>query len=82
MHRRTWDAKMNAAMVIQGLRGRPVTAICHAYRMSQSLSDQWREQCLAQAPKTFEVHQHARQEARLEHAHSTRKKLVGEWRLE
>ena len=79
MHRRTWDAKIKAAMVIQGLQGRPGAEICHEYRMSQALSDQWRDQFLAHAPKAFEVHQHTRKAARLGHANSKLKKLVGEW---
>jgi transposase-like protein len=82
MPRRAWDAKMKAAMVIQGLQGRPVADICHEYQMSQSLYDQWRDQLLAHAPKAFEVHQHTRKEARLGHEHSKLKKLVGELRLE
>ena len=82
MHRRTWGAKLNATIVIQGLQGRPIAEICNEYQMSQSLSYQWRDQSLAPAPQAFEVHQHSRQEARLGHEHSTLKKRVGELRRE
>lgn len=82
MHRRTWDAKITAAIVIQGLQGRPVAEICTEYQISQSLYYQWRDQFLAHAPKAFEVHQHTRKEARLEHENSKLKKLVGELLLE
>ena len=82
MHRRTWDAKIKATIVMQGLQGRPVAEICNEYQISQSLYYQWRDQFLAHAPEAFEGHQHTRKEARLEHENSKLKKLVGELLLE
>jgi putative transposase len=29
MQKRTWDAKTKALIVIEGLKGKPVTEICH-----------------------------------------------------
>jgi transposase-like protein len=82
MQHRKWDAKTTARIVIQGLQGRPVAEICHEYQMSQSLYDQWRDPCLAHAANAFEVHQHPRQEARLERENTMLKKRVGELTVE
>lgn len=82
MKRRQWDAKTKATIVVQGLQGRPVAEICNEYQISQSLYDQWRDQCLAHAAKAFEVHQQSRVQARLEHENAKLKKLAGELLLE
>jgi transposase-like protein len=65
MKRRQWDAQTNTRMVIEGLQGKPVAELCHAYQISQSQSDQWRDQVLANASRAFEVHQDTQKEARL-----------------
>jgi hypothetical protein len=49
MKRRQWDAQTNTRMVIEGLQGKPVAELCHAYQISQSPYDQWRDQFLANA---------------------------------
>ena len=36
MTRRKWDAKTKATIVLEGLKGKPVTAICSEYRISQA----------------------------------------------
>jgi transposase-like protein len=58
MHRRTWDADAKAMIVIQGLQGKPVADLCHAYQISQSLYDQWRDQFLTHASRAFDDQQH------------------------
>jgi transposase len=63
MHRRQWDAKTKARIVLHGLQGTPVAELCTEHQISQSLYDQWRDQFLAHADKAFEVHQYARKEA-------------------
>jgi transposase-like protein len=82
MQRRTWDAALKAKIVIQGLQGRPVAEVCHEYQISQSLYDQWRDQCLANAARTFEAQQYDRKEARLARENARRKTLGGELTLE
>jgi hypothetical protein len=82
MHRRKWDAKTNAMIVLQGLQGKPVAVICNEDQSSPSPSYQWRDQCLAHASHAFEGPQHGRQEARLAQETARRKKLVGELTLE
>jgi transposase-like protein len=82
MHKRTWDAKVKALIVIEGLKGKPVADICHEHQIRQSQYYQWRDQLLAHAAQACEVHQHTRKEARLEQANTQLKRLVGELTLE
>jgi transposase-like protein len=64
MHRRQWDAKTNARIVLEGIQGKPVAEICHEHQSSQSQYSQWRDQFLAHAAHAFEAPQHTRTEAR------------------
>jgi transposase-like protein len=82
MHRRNWDAKTKAMIVLEGLKGKPVAEICTEHQISQSLYYQWRDQFLVHAAHAFEVDQHTRKEARLEQENTRLKKLVGELLLE
>jgi transposase len=59
-----------------------VAEICTEHQLSQSPYYQWRDQFLAHAAQAFEVHQHTRREAHLEHENSRLKTLVGELTLE
>jgi Transposase len=43
MHRRKWDAKTKAMIVIEGLRGKPAAEICTEHHMSQVQYYQWRD---------------------------------------
>jgi transposase-like protein len=78
MQRRQWDAKTNALIVLEGLKGKSVAEICTEHQISQSLYYQWRDQFLAHAANGFEVYQHSRREARLEQENAKLKNLVGE----
>jgi transposase-like protein len=78
MRRRTWDAQTKALIVLEGLKGTPVAERCPEHQLRQSPSDQWRDQCLANAAQAFEVQQHTRQEAHLEQEHARLKPRVGE----
>jgi transposase-like protein len=82
MKKRTWDAKTKAMIVIEGLKGKSVAAVCNEHQISQSLYYQWRDQCLAHAARAFEVHQHIRKEARLELENAQLTNLVGELMFE
>lgn len=81
MKRRKWDANTKAPIVLEGLKGKPVTAICHDYHISQA-HYQWRDQFLSNAPKAFEVAQQTERETRLQHENARLKRLVGELTLE
>jgi transposase-like protein len=82
MHKRTWDAKTKAMIVLEGLKGKPVAEVCTEHQISQSQYYQWRDQCLAHAAQALEVQQHTRKEARLEQENARLKNLVGELLLE
>jgi transposase-like protein len=82
MHKRKWDAKTTAMIVLEGLKGKPVAEVCTEHQISQSQYYQWRDQFLAHAAQAFEVHQHTRKEARLEQENARLKNLVGELLLE
>jgi transposase-like protein len=64
--RRKWDAKTKATIVLEGLKGKPVTVICQDYHISQAQYYQWRDQFLTNAGKPFEVAQQTEREARLQ----------------
>ena len=74
MHRRKWDAKTKAMLVLEGLKGKPVAEICTEHQISQSQYYQWRDQFLAHASKAFEVHHDHHKEARLERENARLKK--------
>ena len=82
MHKRKWDARTKALIVIEGLKGKPVAEICNEHQINPSQYYQWRDQCLANAAQAFESHQHTRQEVRLAHENTQLKRLVGELTLE
>jgi transposase-like protein len=82
MKRRKWDAHTKAMIVIEGLKGKPVAALCTEHQISQSLYDQWRDQFLAQAAKAFDDPQRTRKAARLQQEHARLKPLVGELTFE
>jgi transposase-like protein len=82
MHRRKWDAKSKALIVLEGLKGKPVVEICTEHQISQSQYYQWRDQFLANAARAFETPQYTRKDAHLEQENARLKKLVGELTLE
>lgn len=82
MKRRKWDAKTKSTIVLEGLKGKLVVTICQDYQISQAQYYQWRDQFLANAPKTFAVVQQTEREARLQRENTRLKNLVGELTLE
>ena len=82
MHRRKWDSKTKALIVLQGLKGKPVAELCIEHQISQAQYYQWRDQFLANASKTFDIHQQTQREARLEQENARLKKMVGELTME
>ena len=76
MPRRKWDARTKALIVLQGLKGTPVSTLCTEHQLSQAQYYEWREQFLANASKAFEVHQQADQVQRLERRRLCRRILL------
>lgn len=44
------SAKQRSQIVIEGLRGQPLTDLCHKYGISESQYYQWRDEFLARVP--------------------------------
>ena len=82
MQRRKWDSKTKVLIVLQGLKGKPVAELCIEHQISQAQFYQWRDQFLANASKTFDIHQQTQREARLEQENARLKKMVGELTME
>jgi transposase-like protein len=82
MHRRKWDAKTKAMIVIEGLKSKPVAELCTEHQIGQAPYYQWRDQFLAHAPKAFEVHAQSQRAARLARENARLKTFVGELTLE
>jgi transposase-like protein len=82
MHRRQWNPKTKAMIVLEGLKGKPVAELCTEHQISQAQYDQWREQFLAHAAQACEVHERSQRDARLGREHVRLKALVGELTLE
>lgn len=82
MKRRKWDAKTKAAIVLQGLKGKPVAELCTEQQINQAQYYQWRDQFLAHAGQAFEVHQQSQRETRLQQENARLKQVVGELTLE
>lgn len=82
MQRRKWDSKTKALIVLQGLKGKPVAELCIEHQISQAQYYQWRDQFMANASKTFDIHQQTQWEARLEQENARLKKMVGELTME
>ena len=82
MPRRKWDTRTKALIVLQGLKGTPVSTLCTEHQLSQAQYYEWRDQFLANASKVFEVHQQADQVQRLERENSRLKRVVADLTLE
>ena len=78
MQRRKFDSKTKSAIVLEGLKGRPVADICNEYQISQTQYYRWRDQFLANAPLAFEAGNACKREARLDAENKKLKRLVGE----
>ena len=82
MKRRKWEPQTKAMIVIEGLKGKPVSELCTEHQISQAPYYPWRDQFLAHAPKAFEVHEQSPREARLARENARLNTLVGELTLE
>jgi transposase-like protein len=53
MVRRRWDPYTKAAIVLEGLKGRPVADICTEHQISQAQYYQLRDQFIKKMPQVF-----------------------------
>ncbi len=82
MEKRRWDAKTKTRIVLEGLKGRPVSELCNDHQIGQAQYYQWQKQFLAEAYKVFESKQQNQREVRLLRENIRLKSLVGELSLE
>jgi transposase-like protein len=54
MKNRKWDAKTKALIVMEGIKGKPVTDICAEHQLSQSQYYRWRDEFLANMHQIFD----------------------------
>ena len=80
MPRRKWDAQTKAAVVLQGLKGRPIGDICTEHQISQAQYYQWREQFMKKMPQLFTNTE--RREKALVRENSNLKRMIGELTVE
>jgi len=81
MKRREWDPKTKAMIVLQGLKGTPVSDICAEHQISQAQFYQWRDQFLSNSAKAFESKADQTQ-MRLERENARLKHMIGELTME
>lgn len=82
MKRRKWDTKTKAAVVMEGLRGRPVGEICNAYQINQTQYYHWRDLFLSNAERVFEADKADGRALRLQDENQRLKAVIGELTLE
>ena len=82
MKAKSWDPKTKARIILEGLRGRPVSEICVEYGVHNSQYYDWRDKFLKNVEKIFENGQSSPRELRLKAEIAQLKELVGELTLE
>ena len=82
MEAKRWDAQTKAKVVLEGLRGRPVSEICAEYGIHNSLYYDWRDKFLNNMEKLFEPESSPAKALRLKAENAALKALVGELTLE
>ena len=51
--RRTWTNSEKSKIVLEGIKGRPVSEICLEHQISQSMYYSWRDQFLSNMDQAF-----------------------------
>jgi len=74
--RRRWDAKTKVLIILQGLKGKPVTEVCIEHQISQTQYYRWRDQFLANMHQAFDNTN--RKEAALARENLRLRKVIGD----
>jgi hypothetical protein len=82
MKRRKFDCKLNAQIVLEGLRGRSIAEICNEYELSSSQYYKLREQFLENASHAFDSEHQSKREARLQAENKKLKGVIGDLSVE
>ena len=78
MKRNKWDSKTKWLIVLEGLKGRPVSEICTEHGLSQSQYYKWRDQFLSEGYKVFDQAKGDQKQTFLIRENNKLKKLVGD----
>lgn len=79
---RNWTAEEKARIVLQGLKGRPVSEICNEYQIHQTQYYKWRDKFLTNASQVFETKEQSKKEERLEREVQKLKGVIGDLTVE
>ena len=80
MKRRKWDPKTKAMIVLQGLKGKPLSEICSEHQITQSQYYLWRDQFLEKMHLAFI--EDDRKEKALSRENYRLKKIIGDLTVE
>ena len=78
MKRKKWDSKTKWLIVLEGLKGRPVSEICTEHNLSQSQYYKWRDQFLSDGHKVFDQAKDDQKQMFLIKENNKLKNLVGD----
>lgn len=79
---RKWTSEEKAKIVVQGLKGRPVSELCNEYQIHQTQYYRWRDQFLENVDKVFETNKQNKKEERLERENQRLKGIIGDLTVE
>jgi len=80
MKNRKWGAKTKALIVMEGIKGKPVSEICAEHQLSQSQYYRWRDEFLANIHQVFDGQD--KKEERLVRENKRLKQIIGDLTIE
>lgn len=80
MKNRQWDAKTKALIVMEGIKGKPVSEICAEHQLSQSQYYRWRDEFIANIHQVFG--NSGKQDERLMKENQRLKQIIGDLTVE
>jgi transposase-like protein len=82
MKRNKWDSKSKWLIVLEGLKGKPVSQICTDHQICQSQYYKWRDQFLSEGHKVFETAKTNQKQLYLESENKKLRTVIGDLTLE
>jgi transposase-like protein len=79
MKNRNWDAKTKALIVMEGIKGKPVSEICAEHQLSQSQYYRWKDEFFANIHQVFG---NTKQDERLMKENQKLKQIIGDLTVE
>lgn len=80
MKRRKWDSKSKAMIVIEGIKGKPVSEICIEHQINQAQYYQWRDHFLANVHQVFDSND--KKKELLSRENTRLRKMIGDLTVE